>query len=254
VRHFKFALLQGVCAGERAFLVAEQLALQERLRYCRAVHHHVGVTPAWTQLGDRSRYQLLADAALSEDERGQIGLRRSLHELPQLHHHRRLADDPGAVGLLVRRPVRPALEVRQVGGPLESRAQLLQGKRLDEVVTGAHADGFHGRTLFLIAGDHHRFDQWIGTQCRLQDLEAFGADIALHAERQVDRHQRGLNAPQALERLDLAHRRVDLEVVAQRPPQLLEDVFVIVNGQQNRLLHVVPQRQIHSCLATTAER
>src|SRR5690606_27742515 len=57
-------------AGERALLVAEQLGLQDRLGQRRAVGRDKGLVHAWAVLVNVASEQLLAGAALAEQQHG----------------------------------------------------------------------------------------------------------------------------------------------------------------------------------------
>ena len=111
------ALLVVVGAGERALLVAEQLALEQVLRHRRAVlRHEQLVAPARPGSGRRGD-QLLAGAGLALDEHGDARVDDLLELLEDLAHRRRLADDVGEAPLLL-----AALQV------LHFAAQLLLGE------------------------------------------------------------------------------------------------------------------------------
>src|SRR5262249_11762289 len=60
-------------AGERALLVTEELALEERLGQGGAVHRHEGAIAPRAGGVDRARRHLLAGAALAEEEHGRGG-------------------------------------------------------------------------------------------------------------------------------------------------------------------------------------
>ena len=75
-------------AGERALLVAEQLALEQRLRQRPAVHGDERLVAPRTEPMDRARDELLARAALALDEH------RARHRRDLLDLHEHLADAP----------------------------------------------------------------------------------------------------------------------------------------------------------------
>src|SRR5262249_52456515 len=60
-------------AGERAFLVAKELALEQPGRDRRAIALHIGLRAAGAQVVHRPRNQLLADAGLAVDQYSRIG-------------------------------------------------------------------------------------------------------------------------------------------------------------------------------------
>ena len=79
-------------AGERALLVAEDLALEQRLRNRRAVDRDERKRRARAELVDRLRDQLLAGARLAGDQHRRAGRRRLLDHLVDLPHLRAVAD------------------------------------------------------------------------------------------------------------------------------------------------------------------
>src|SRR5439155_22559706 len=86
-----FAATDG--AGERALLVSEELALEQRLRERRAVQTHERFVRARRVAADRLGDELLARAALSEDEDARLRRRDLPDHLQEELHLRMLADD-----------------------------------------------------------------------------------------------------------------------------------------------------------------
>ena len=88
-------------AGERALLVAEQLALEQRLGQRAAVDLDERAVRALAEPVDRARDQLLAGAALAGDEHGGVARRDLLDRAPHDRHLLAAADQLGepAVGL-----------------------------------------------------------------------------------------------------------------------------------------------------------
>ena len=62
------ALARSECAGEGAFLVPEQFALQQLRRYGTAVNRHEGTRPARGSLVDGARGHLFAGAGFAKDQ------------------------------------------------------------------------------------------------------------------------------------------------------------------------------------------
>src|SRR5439155_15430376 len=85
--------LLGVGVGERALLVPEELALEERLRDGGAVERDERTSGARAPVVDRLGDQLLPRAALAGDEDGGAELRDGLDGLEDLLHLRRVPDD-----------------------------------------------------------------------------------------------------------------------------------------------------------------
>src|SRR5439155_14327256 len=74
--------------GERAFLVAEDLALEQRLRDGGAVDGDERIAMTGRQLVERARRQLLAGAALAREQDGRRRGRRQLEQAEHLPHDR----------------------------------------------------------------------------------------------------------------------------------------------------------------------
>src|SRR5690606_36096431 len=96
-----------VRAGERALLVAEQLALEQRLGDRRAVHDDEGRRAARAELVHGARHELLAGAALARDQH--VGARAgyALDRAIDGAHHLAAPDqapEPRAPGDLVAQP------------------------------------------------------------------------------------------------------------------------------------------------------
>src|SRR5690606_25237155 len=86
-------------AGEGALLVAEELALEQRLRESGAVHRDEGAGRALAPAVQRARDDLLPGAALAEQQHGRLG-RSDFAERFDDRLHRRVA--PGQRVLLAR--------------------------------------------------------------------------------------------------------------------------------------------------------
>jgi hypothetical protein len=79
-------------AAERAALVAEELALEERLRDRRAVHGHERPPAARALLVEPARGAFLAGSGLAEEQHGRVGLGGPLEQPEGAAHRHRLAD------------------------------------------------------------------------------------------------------------------------------------------------------------------
>jgi hypothetical protein len=80
-------------AGERAFFVAEQFALQQRFGDRGAVDADVMFISAAAQAVQCARDQFLAGAAFAEDEHARVGRGHGADELAQFAHLGGLTDD-----------------------------------------------------------------------------------------------------------------------------------------------------------------
>src|SRR5207244_3518394 len=88
-------------AGERAFLVAEELALEDRLREGGAVERHE-VAPAARGIGgDGAGHELLAGAVLAQDQHGGLGRGDLAQRVEDVLHRLAAADDALEAVLLV---------------------------------------------------------------------------------------------------------------------------------------------------------
>ena len=128
-------------AGERAALVAEQLALEQRFRQRRAGDVHERLRRAAAVVVNHLGGQILAGAALARQQHRRRRARRDLLE-QRLHRGdgRRLADDAiEAVGLGLARAQRPhfAPQLRRLERLLDEQRDLVEVERLVRVVIRA---------------------------------------------------------------------------------------------------------------------
>ncbi len=73
--------------------MAEELAFEQLPGYGRAVHLDQRSVGAWARVVDRRRDELLADAALAEDEHARVRSRHDARFLEHLLHRLALGDD-----------------------------------------------------------------------------------------------------------------------------------------------------------------
>ena len=135
--------------------MAEELALEERLREARAVHGLERTPGAPGRPVDGARHHLLPRAAAAGDEDGHLRHRHGPDALEHLLHRRRSADEEGPrVGL--RRRTR-GLQGRgpRGQGPVRRRAHLAQVHGFRQVVEGASPHGVHGHVQGPVGRDHH---------------------------------------------------------------------------------------------------
>jgi hypothetical protein len=119
VRDLEQPLALAVRAGEGAALVAEQLALLQRLRDRRAVLGDEGLPAAARVLVDRARDQLLAGARFPLDQDRQLGRRDAVQDRQDLEDARALADDRGVARAVDRRLERGPRSGRRAFAVLE---------------------------------------------------------------------------------------------------------------------------------------
>src|SRR5262249_41536585 len=101
VRFFEEAAPIRVRVGERALLVAEELALEQVLRDRAAVDRHEGHVLARRTLMDRARDELLADAALALDEHRGLEVGDLRDGAEDLRHRGALREDGLELRLLL---------------------------------------------------------------------------------------------------------------------------------------------------------
>jgi len=144
VRQLELAALALVRPGEGALLVAEQLALDERLGNRRAVERDERAGPARRVVVDRLGDELLADAALPEDEDGAAS-RRHLDDLPADALHPRRAADHAADEVTLRQLVLQVAGAQVVVLPAEeppdAGLDFGRGDRLEQVIGRAPGQG-----------------------------------------------------------------------------------------------------------------
>ncbi len=153
------ALLLASRAGERALLVAEQLALQHTLGIDDAVGLHERTGGAGRGFVDRARHQALARAALAGQQDRRIGPRDLADRVHEIGQHARVADD------LVERVVESQIPAH--ADHLEPLVFQLFGHPAARVAHLSYLDGPLGEGLEL-CGRHGLFE----------DVESTGAETA----------------------------------------------------------------------------
>ena len=147
-----------VAPGERAFHVAEQFALDQRLGNRRAVEGHEALPGACAAGVDLLGQQILARAAFAQQQHGQIGLGDPRR--PERNNSRIVRDIP------IMRPNCPSAASRSrkhctsVRRRWRSRARLTTSRsflhvvRLGQVIVGAGLHGLDGDPLRSVRRDH----------------------------------------------------------------------------------------------------
>src|SRR5205807_2326726 len=143
-----FAVLGG--AGERALLVAEELALHQGIGDSAAIDRHERLVAARAVLVDQARRELLAAARFARDVHRRLGAGELADQLAHLGERRAVAQQPLALG-------------RRLGGigqrqrRFHQGAQLLETDRLGNVVEGARLERGDRVLGAAMSGDHsHR--------------------------------------------------------------------------------------------------
>ena len=143
-------------AGERALLVAEQLRFDQLLGNRGAVDLHEPLAAAEAVAVDRARDELLADAALAEQQHGRVGRRRALDRVPApaaAPGSRR----PSGVATSTARLQRPVLvaQPRLIERVADRDEHALAGERLLDEVERAGLGRLDGGRDRAVARDHH---------------------------------------------------------------------------------------------------
>ena len=129
-------------AGERPFLVAEQLALEQRFRQGRAVDGDEREIPPRRSFVHGPRDQLLAGAGLAEDQDGADRLGHMADQLEHVVHPRAFAQDAMEGELLVQLLAQRGDFVGERAlsqGSLHHELQMLEVDRLGQKIGGTHA-------------------------------------------------------------------------------------------------------------------
>ena len=155
-----------VGAGERAFLVAEELRLQQLRGDRRGVERDERPRGARAVVVQRAGHELLAGARLAGDEHRRRGTRQPPDGAEHLLHRRRLAEQVRAPTFGVRFGARPTEALRRAAHQLdhlvdiEGFRQILEGAafvggdRVVEVGVGGHHDDRQLRPCRVDAAQH----------------------------------------------------------------------------------------------------
>ncbi len=182
----ELAELLPVRAGERAALVAEERALGQLARNRREVHRDERRVRIAGLAVDQPRQQLLAGAALAEDQHRRRQLRDLVHQIDDVARHLARADDELALGLVgdlggQRQDL--AVEVLPLAGVAHERSKLVVVEVLGDVVVGAVLHRLHGGLDLVDGRDHDDLDQAVVFLDDPQHLEAADAgqpDVEQH--------------------------------------------------------------------------
>jgi len=199
-------------------LVAEELALEERVGEGRAVHRHERPRRRAARLVHRPGDQLLAGAALAGDQHRP---RDDGHALDLPHHLedlRRLAHDPEARA--VRLAQRPVL-LAEDAVPLQQREDVphlaeegvdppLEPPAADEEVRGARADRALGRGDVALLGHRHDGERRVELADGRDQLAALALTVAQHQveDQHAARTPRAHAAHELLAGAHQLHRRL----------------------------------------------
>ena len=199
-------LAAGDGAGERALLVAEELALQQGLAERRAVEAHQRRLGAGAGAVDHLGDQLLAGAGLALDEDAGAARRHLLDHPQQLDHAGVRADDVPESVALAEPLAQPAVLLHQAGalhGALDHHRQHREIEGLGEVVVGALLHRLDGVGDGAEGGHHHEGRVALGGLGLLHQADAVEA-----RHLQVGEDHVGLELLELAERLEAVGRRL----------------------------------------------
>ena len=153
--------------GERALLVAEQLAFEQFVGERRAIDFDQRARPARRSIVNGARDEFFPDAAFTANEDGDVAVGDALDHQRDLPHRLARAPDQEGLRFVVgdlapkRRDFgdQPVLFDRLFDGRFERNlAEPLGIVRFHHVVHGAEADGFHDRRRVVAAREHDHLD------------------------------------------------------------------------------------------------
>ncbi len=149
-------------ARERAALVPEQLALEQGLGQRSTVDGHERAPCARALLVNRARHELLARAALTQDEHGRVGRRHVRYRIVHLAHRARIADEAaealGSVQALLQIMISCEQPMVLDRTPQHRRECIARVDRLDQVVISSGANGRHRRLYVGVSGEYDHAD------------------------------------------------------------------------------------------------
>jgi hypothetical protein len=224
-------------AGERALLVAEELALEQVLRDRGAVDRDEALAAARRLRVQVARQDLLAGARLAEEQHRGVGRRHAL-DRPAHPHHLGIPREDAAERLGALRRLEPAvllLQVVQAEGALDDEGQELRLERLRVEVVRAKPDRLHRVRAVVLAGEDDHLRVGEERERLLQASQALGRLVRRGREPEVHRRDRRLEAAQLRERT-LAVVRDDRLVLIERPAHLLLQRRVVLDDQQRPAL------------------
>ena len=167
-----------VRAGERAALVAEQRALDQLVRDRRQVDRDERrVAPAGLAV-EQPREQLLAGAALAENQHRRRQLRDLLHQIDDVADLPARTDQELALaplGDLGAQHHHLAVEILALAGVAHERSQLVVVEGLGDVVVGAVLHRLHGGLDLVDRRDHDALDEAVVLLDDAQHVEAADA-------------------------------------------------------------------------------
>src|SRR5208283_1756620 len=184
---------QRVSTRERAFLVAEEFALEQVLRDRVAVDGDERAALLRAQPVESLRHHFFAGAAFSQNQHRGAGGGHLADEVEDRLHLWTCAEhvlegvDPRAV---LERAVF-LLELRQIDATLQHEPELVHVDRLTEKVVGPGPDGTDGILLVALAGDDDHLGQRFQRENRREHRQAFVGLIGARRKSQIEQGHGG---------------------------------------------------------------
>ena len=217
--------------------MAEELTLQQVLRYGRAVDGDEAAFPARAEVVDGAREEFLAGPAFAEYQHRDVRRRNLLDRPAQAKRRFVGGDDALDRGLLGERGKAAVLglEHRNPEGAIDDQLQDVDVNRLLVEVVGAVANRVQGVVAIRVTGHDDDLCLRCDREDLLQRLESLGNTLCVGRQAQVEQHDTRFVTPQCCHGL-LARRGKGQRVVVQRPLQLFLHAGVVLDHQQRCLV------------------
>ena len=220
-------------SGERAFLVAEELAFEELGREGRAVDGDEFLSRTSGKIVEDVSNHFLTGSRFSFDEHGGPGLRDLFDDTRDLGHGRGAADKATEAFAGLGTALAEGFvffdedlvfffQGATANGALQEKFNLVKIEGLGDKVPGSATHRLDGG-IYRAVGRHHERDWRVGT--RVGDIEDFHSGVAAEAE--VGEEDFDRFAFEDLARLLHIGSNVDVEFVLQRKPQTVASVLFI---------------------------
>ena len=180
---FKATPAHGLCTGESAALVPEQLGLEQVLGDGRGVDGHKRPCGAWRVLVQRACHQFFARTRLTRDHDGDVALAQAANGTKHILHGRGLAQHLGRVGHALFGHLLALAFFHRAANQLHRLGQV---KGLGQVLKGAALKGRYGAVQIRV-GRHD--DDGQAREFLFDFFQQLQAGAARHTN-VADQHQR----------------------------------------------------------------
>ena len=198
-----------------------------------------GLVPSPAQVVQGARQQLLAGAALAQDQDAHVRGGDLLDKAADLEHFGCARDHAVQRHMAPRLYELPVLvlELGQIEGAAQDQAQLARIDRLLVEVVCASGDRTHGVLAGLVAGDHDNFGLGGEVQHFFQYGESLARPVRIRRQAEVDGDDGGNLGAELCDR-GVAVGREDHVVFLERPAQLALDAGVVLHDEQGLLVTI----------------